>query len=58
MTEDWKSLGDSHARGYAGEMLHHEKPLCKITGYVTPKCRVIRTAEYSHRRNKKINYKG
>ena len=34
MTDDWQSLGDSHARGYAGEMSHHEKPLCKMTGYV------------------------
>lgn len=36
MTNDWQSLGDSHTRGYAGEMLCNVKPLCKITGYLIP----------------------
>lgn len=36
MTKYWQSLADSHARGYAGEILYHVKPLCKITGYITP----------------------
>jgi hypothetical protein len=35
-------VGDSHVRGYAGEILQHEKQLFTITGYVKPKAGVLK----------------
>ena len=51
-------LGDSHARGYAGELLHHVKQHFKVIGYVKPNAGLTELLNSAKEETSKLTKKG